>query len=480
MLHKLLAHILLAVVIAALFLPADLNAQQNPVDLQVRSALYGSSQRSLPFWLHSNRDGKVDSSGINWINEVRMSRNLFDNGNLSVEAGGNLVGRLSKESSAHFNELYLHADLGGYRLSLGRFIDPIGLNNHELSVGSMMVSRNATPVPKISISTPEFLDVPFTGGHLQYKGMFNHGRLEDGRFVSNALLHQKYFYLRVNAGRFSGTGGLIHNVVWGGTHPRFGSLPQSFGDFLRVVTGQAAESDGAPGNDLANVIGNSVAAYEFGLQYNHQQYTASITRLFYLEDKVSTRFRSPWDGVWAFNFSTEQKDRFITDVIYEHINTIQQDAKPSEGRGRAMYYHNDVYRSGWTYNEQVLGLPLILFNPEDLYLEEGSNIKNNMIIAHHIGAGGTIAESLGYKLLATYSRNYGHNPDRLPPEELNREQRRTDQYSLYLGLEYRLPGVEHLALTFSLAGDLGQLYETNTGLGLGISWKPFLSNKETK
>ena len=451
----------------------DTDSGASPLNLQVKSAVYGSSQGALPFWLHSNRDGKVDSSGVNWINEIGFRTGLFDYGRLSVDAGANLVGRLSGNSSAHFNELYLHADFGGYRLSAGRFINPIGLNNHELSVGSMMVSRNATPVPRISLHTPEFLDVPFLNGHLQYKGMFSHGRLEDSRFVSNALLHQKYFYLRVNAGKWSGTGGIIHNVVWGGEHPRFGQLPQSFSDFLRVVTGKAADSNSnAPGIDIGNVIGNAIAAYEFGLRYEHEQFTASLTRLFYLEDKVSARFRSPWDGVWGLNFSAKERNRFVTDFIYEHINTKQQDAKPFQGRGRANYYDNAAYRSGWTYHNQVLGLPLILFNTEGLYDEQTKSIRNNIIIAHHFGMKGAFSKQLRYRLFATYSRNYGFNPFRDKEIRLDLDARRTDQYSLYLGLQYELPNVKGLELSASVAADTGQLYEDNIGLGVGFVWKP--------
>lgn len=460
--------------------PEGLQAQDSPAENEsfkttfgVQSSVYGASAESLPFWFYTNVDGKIDPQSTNWLNQVSLTHHLLDQSSFTVDIGGNAVFRLSDNSSMHFTSLYLRAKAYGLQLDAGRFYQPIGLNNHELSIGSMMVSRNAIPVPRISLSTDGFNAVPFTEGYLEYKGLFTHGWMEEDRRVSNPFLHQKYLYLKVNVGPLSGIGGFVHNVIWGGTSPTLGKLPQSFADFLRVVTGRAASpNSNAPGADIENVIGNSVAAYDFGLIYNHDRYTLSLTRMFYLEDKLSTRFRSPWDGVWGLNLVFNDEDRWLSAFTYEHINTKNQDAKSWELIGRRNYYGHGQYP--WVYEDRTLGIPLILF--------DGTAITNNVLLGHHMGLKGQIVPALNYSAFFTYSRNYGiqHDwissgnfDDSIPKDRediIPREQFRKDQYSMMLGLNYQPPRFESITFNLKVSTDIGELYEDNIGVMAGVSW----------
>ncbi|MFH5831628.1 capsule assembly Wzi family protein [Halalkalibaculum sp. DA384] len=438
----------------------------------LRSSVYTATEGELPFWFYSGMDGMVDPGSTNFLNEISFGHTIFQNDKSSFNAGGHALLRWSGESAILFPQLYLSGRAFGLKLDIGRFPQPIGLNNHALSVGSMMVSRNATPLPKISISTPEFRNVPFAGGYLQYKGMFSHGWFEKDRHVERPYLHQKYLYLRVNVGPLSGTGGIIHNAQWGGVDPDRGQLPQSFGDYIRLVAGRGADEDSnAPGGEKSNVIGNSVAAYEFGLLYRHESYRLHLTRLFYLEDKVSTRFRSPWDGVWGINLEFEDQNRWLNALTYEHVNTKNQDAKSWELIGRRDYYDNFVYGSGWTYENRTLGIPLILF--------DGTTITNNVLVGHHLGMGGAFWDRrLSWRSLLTWSRNYGvqddwieQGGDSIPndrPDITPRDQFRREQYSLMMEFRYALEGLDIL---LKLGADAGEQYSDNLGLMLGINWQ---------
>lgn len=449
------------------------DSQANTTRYDFSSSLYSAGGSSLPFWMHSNINGKVDPSGVNWLNELSAEHRLLSNKDLSASLGGQAVFRLSENSTAFLPRLYLRIEGYGYQLDLGRFDQPIGLNNHELSSGSMMVSHNAVPVPKISISNPDFMDVPYADGYLQYKGMFSHGWFEEDRHVESPYLHQKYLYLRLNIGSWSGTGGILHNVQWGGTDPDRGPLPRSFNDYVRVVTGLGADEDSnVPGGEVSNVIGNSVAAYEFGLQYEHETFIASLTRLFYLEDKVSTRFRSPWDGMWGANLEIEDGN-WLKAVTYEHINTKQQDARSDQLIGRANYYNHSIYGSGWRYEGRTLGTPLILFEDDFPF--------NNVLVGHHAGVKGKIANRLEYQTLLTYSRNYGNQRDwvrnggsrHIPKDSDNiipREQFRKDQYSVLMELGYDVRSIRGLSMDLKLSADLGELYEDRLGVMLGFRW----------
>lgn len=449
------------------FIPHLSNAQHKDLNYFYRTAFYGSIEGELPFWFGANVNGKVDQGSSNFINELGFTGTIIDKSDFSLSAGTNLVFRLSEDESLHFTELYTTANYHAFQLDIGRFNQPIGLNNHSLSIGSMMVSKNAIPITKIAVSNPEFVGVPFTDGVLEYKGMYSHGWFTGDRFVEDTYLHQKYLYLKFNIGDFSGIGGIVHNAMWGGTseNPDVGRLPQSFADYLRVITGSSADPDSdAPGGEISNALGNSLAAYEFGGTYENAQLKLSLTRLFYLEDSVSRRFRSPWDGVWGLNVQFKQENRLVNGITYEHINTRRQDSRSFQARGRANYYNHFVYRSGWSNYGRVNGIPLITYNSED------DRIDNNILVGHHMGITGYLSNHLGYKFFGTYSRNYGVVGGKVPPETIDFPSRRQDQYSFLLKLDYDVPGVEGLQVNLSLASDMGEMYNDNTGAMLGITW----------
>ena len=446
------------------------NAQDKNFNYSFESQFLAGSTDKLPFWLHTNKNGTVDRNGTNFINLLDIESDVYTRGSLTVTANSNAVFRLSERESVHFSELNLHAEYKDFYFDIGRTPQPIGLNNHDLSVGSMMISNNAMPVPKVSVGTHSFTDVPFADGVVQYNGSFSHGWFKDDRYIDKAYLHQKYFYLRLNIENFSGIGGIIHNVLWGGEHPSYGRLPQSFGDYIRVITATGAdEKSDVPSGEISNVIGNSLAAYEFKAQYNFEEYKISATRLFYLEDGVSRRFRSPWDGVWSLNITMDDPSSFISGFTYEHINTKQQDAKPGQEFGRASYYNHYIYRSGWSHYNRIIGLPLFNYNTET------ERIDNNIIVGHHIGLKGEIGTNLKYKVFGTYTRNYGIGKGKAPRGTIDFEERREDQYSFLMETEYQLPGNENIQLLLSTAFDTGAFRSESLGAMFGIRWQNVFS-----
>jgi hypothetical protein len=333
----------------------------------------------------------------------------------------------------------------------------------------MMVSRNAPPVPKIKLFTPSFVDVPFTDGHVQVRGRWSDGLLSADRTVERARLHQKTLYLKINVGPLAGSGGLVQNTIWGGK-----GQSNELVDYLHLFVGSQAGTE----QDL-NRVGNTVSAYDFALQYAMDDWRLRATRLFYLEDSVSMRFRSPWDGMWSLGLQRTNGQGWINGVLYEHVNTIKQDAPSGVPRGRASYYNHFIFESGWIYEGTVLGNPLIVFSPAE------DQVVNNMIVAHHLGVRGAPADGLGYSVRLTYSRNYGICEDRIvtgtcnigayepiPPNQQVRPRGklREDQYSLFGEIRYHLSGAPSLQLVGSVAADVGEAYGTRWGLRIGLRW----------
>jgi hypothetical protein len=455
--------------------PIVLNAQERNISYGIETSVYASAD-DLPFWFYANSDGVVDPASNNLISRFYSYYTSETANSIRVQTGFDVYSRFSEQNALFFNELYGSIGYGFLNLNAGRFYDPVGLNDDDLSMGSMEVSRNATPIPKIQLETNGFTNVPFTQGYLQFDTMLSHGWFEEDRVVTNAYLHQKYFYLKVNYKMLEGIGGIIHNVMWGGTHPRYNKLPSSFSDYLRVLTGfGAADEKETPGGEIDNSIGNAVAGYDFRLNVNLDKFQFKAYRLFYLEDKVSTRFRSPWDGMWGAGVEFNDPNSFLSEILWEHMNTKRQDSFDFEPRGTASYYRHFIYQSGWTYEGNILGNPLLLNRPVPNFGSH-DNITNNIIVAHHIGIKGRPTERLFYKSFFTYSRNYGtvvdqgddppYEPPYIPLSEL-----RMNEFSTLLNAEYLLIPEYGLSLTGGVAWDIGDLYgENRFGFQIGIRW----------
>ena len=75
------------------------------------------------------------------------------------------------------------------------------------------------------------------------------------------------------------------------------------------------------------------------------------------------------------------------------------------------YYNHYIYQSGWTNNGRVIGNPLFTLGKNIGRYSNGVYIINNRLKAHHFGFLGSIFEKINYKILFTYSENFGTYPD---------------------------------------------------------------------
>ena len=458
-------------------------SQGRDIHFQAYSSIYVSSNET-PFWHYANTRGMIrQGSSFNHLTGISAELPFRENAaGFNFSLGTEVINRFSDTgNSFHFQQIYGKVEYGIFRLSAGRFHETLGLGMGILSSGSMIQSWNATPVPKIKLETREFTDIPFTDGFFQFYAHYSDGFLESGRVVPSPGLHQKSLYLRFSIGDFTGTGGILHNVMWGGGESPRGPRPKSFSDYLRIVFSRSAdpESD-ATGGEINNRLGNTVGAYDFAAQYETEQFIIEATRLFYLEDTPATKFRSPWDGTWSFGIKRKEEGHWINQIHYEHIHTINQDAKNEIPKGRANYYNHAIYQSGWSYYGNGLGNPLLTYD------RELGRITNNMIIGHHLGLSGTPTDRFSYRGMITYSRNYGICDQRISPGNCRQilsddsipdhvtllplKDFRQDQYLILLELDYLLSASQKIWLTASAAADFGDYTDNTRGIIIGIKW----------
>lgn len=463
------------------FPAADVSGQPTRLEYETQFFVTSATKTQLPFWLPTNQYGIIGREGPASYARLSGLLPLRSIGPFTYRAGADLLGRVSSDPALFFQQLYGDIYLGPFRLRGGRKQETAGGFPSSLSLGSMMVSENALPVTQISLSWPEWVSIPGTREFLSVKGRFAHGRFEGNRVVDRPYLHEKDFYLRLGLDQWGvhGWGGFMHFSTWGGTHrnPAFGKLPSSFSDYIRVVTGQGAASNSVIDGEIINAIGNSVAIYDFGLEIDLPSYKIRANRQFYLEDTVSLAFRNAWDGLWELSIHALEEKRLFQAILYQHVNTKRQGSQQFEldqgDFGTDNYYNHFVFASGWTHRGQTIGLPLILTSPD----YEG--VVNNIILGHHFGVEGWLADAGTYRLMFTASRNYGAR-SLLPAGSIDRVENTrfvvpVQQYSLLLELNTHRSERTNVQGFLKMAYDWGDLLpDNNFGFMLGLSYKGML------
>jgi hypothetical protein len=446
--------------------PVDAYSQSKELTYSVSAALTAATDDRMPFWLTANRRGRIDRYSNSALSQAFVDIPFTRNSGFDYNAGIELLGRASRRSTLTAHQLYGRVRYKPFQLTVGRVAHVSGITDTTLSVGSMMWSENAPPVPSISVSTPEFISIPGTKGWVHAKGYLAHGWMEPGRYVTEAYLHEKYFYLRLAPDGFPvhGYGGVVHNAIWGGISPARGPQRQSFADYLQMFAGYRPDSD-----NEAEALGNTVAIYDFALEWEGPV-DGLVYRQFYIEDKPGLIFRSPWDGLWGLSLGRgDDEQSFVDRIIWEHVNTRRQGARYDLGeqQGADNYYNHSIYLSGWTYRGRTIGTPLLFSDGRRM------GVVNNRLVAHHLGLRGYLPAELQYTVSLTYSRNYGARSVFAEEDGTRRVSGRTerrDQYSTRLSLERSVSDSSPLSFELTLAFDIGAVHPDNTGILLGFTY----------
>lgn len=444
-------------------------------ELGVRAAIEGR----LPFWLAANQWGRVDPKSTNgyvlldgrWERQPRAW--------LSYELGSELLARRAHDPSVHFVALYGQVRVGFLEAYAGRQRELVGTVDTLLSSGSPDVSPNATPIPKLVVRTSRYTSIPGMRGWVQFHGYWAHGWMRDARQVENAYLHQKYLYLRLGPGSWHAYAGLVHQAFWGGTsrNPSIGRLPQGLDDYFRTIFALNAGED-APLGEQIYIQGDHFGTYDFGFSLKGQRFALLVYRHFFYEDRDGLKFKNPQDGLLGLSL-WDRKGQWVERIVYEFLYTKRQSGPiaPGPGRGgpggRDNYYNHYLYRTGWTHYGRTVGSPL-MFAFEDQARRLTGGVENNRVVAHHLGLAGRLPPAWRYRLLATYSRNYGtyYGRDVLQqPNATYRFEPMPEQLSLLVVLDWQPQG-RSLAVQAALAADVGQLYPNNLGIALAIRYRP--------
>ncbi len=482
---------------------ATVSAQQltlkAPNSYQLEAGTYLSTSSKTPFWLRSNQYGIVPlNSPIGTFrgslradyDSSRTNRHKFDYG-YGLNLVANRASLVQDERAFLLPEAYLKVRLGVFEAYVGRRREVFGLADSTLSSGSYIWSGNALPIPKIQIAIPQFAPIGFTRGWVSVMGQFAHGWMNPSGYVSHSFLHQSSLYIRLGKAASSVRlfAGFNHQAVWGGVSPdlvktgltKTERLPASLSDYFHIVTGdQGASGDTASYTDfdLTNRVGNHLGTIDLGAEIDLTSYTLFLYRQSIYEDGSLFYLINIVDGLHGLRIRRNDPDALVQDIVVEFLNTTSQGGNQfviddPKKRGRDNYFNHAQFRDGWSYQHKTIGTPFITpaINADGTY-PYGTFTNNNRVHALHLGISGTwlkrptalLSGPLTYQSKFSVSRNFGTYQEPFPQPIY--------QFSGWISAVAPLRLLAGMALTTSLAYDVGGLYPSTLGLYIGLrkSW----------
>lgn len=443
--------------------------------LEVHNAAGGSSSGSLPWWMHVHRDGAFGQShggfaftGINA--KVRLPSYVGFTPRLSAS----LFGRLDDSASLVVNQAFVEFRRGTLNIYGGYRPENRGFTYYALSTGSLGLTRNARPMPKVGLEL-DYTDVPFTKGLMEVKGHFAHGWFESDRYTNGPLLHEKSSYLRLGGDMMVNFHvGLVHHALYGGSTPDFGDNPSSLSDYLTIVFGRGDDSV-IDAEDLA--LGDHLGIWDFALRAERNNTELMLYRHFIFETPQELKFSTIQDGLLGLGLRFNDKSWPVNGILFEHLYTRYQRGPVPAGllpgqSGQKDYYNHYIYIDGWTHFGRSMGTPLLLTSPD------GERVNNRRFASTrveslHLGIEGQPLSSLHYRLLLTHSRHFGTYRGRRLAYNSDQEyffDSEPTQFSAMIELKYRLPRWPQIDMMTAIALDRGEIYDDGIGLLLGLRY----------
>ena len=376
--------------------------------------------------------------------------------------------------------------------------------------GRLAWSGNARPVPGYTLSLRPWA-VPFTQERVWLFGSYGDYLTLDDRYTSDALLHAMQMGVRIRPMWWLDvSAGLDHYALWGGTHPENGPMPLTLSNYFRVCLGMHGTQD-ASHSDRVNVLGEQGGAEFIRLDWHlHPLWDLVFQHDIPYNDKSGMRFQNFPDGVNTLHLTRRYNDSsWVTDILYEYHYTMWQSGtrhdRPTTEEERAEldpsdpfhywnhilgggddYFNNGEYRTAWTYFGRTIGTPIFFptgthagtWDPSGMTL----GVENNRIKAHHFAIAGKLFRRAPYRLMLTYSRNYGiYSAPYTGESQWNHDPgtvKETPLRQVSCGMNGEIPLSRRLSfdacplsVLWGLYADRGELLPDNFGATLGLRWR---------
>ncbi len=490
-----------------------------------------SSGKLPALWQIANQEGRYNSvdptqtftsGGLELT--LKPSEMLFIKSNIELDYN-------SSNSEVWLHKGSIDANYNGWQLSAGLSLFDHILNSENQGVGSYLYGHNYRPIPRISFITVGYKKLPFTKGRIEFKGGITQGMIIKYQFnssITDYWLHEKYGYVRYNGGKIKPYAGINHSALIGG-ELNGSKIPI---DFWASFFAKGSAKIG--GGEETNAAGAHMGLFDFGFELKTLQGGIHIYYQIPFADKsgmniprdnsdhilgvdwkpsnlkwlktltvewIQTTYQSGngmpdpiLNGELIFPHQIADYDQFMLDKFgvsqptpftYKQVLQYLKDNinQGHEFGGRDDYMNNGMYYLGWSYNNQIMGMPLNLTNNQlsiiypDMTFLGGLFIANNRFNAIHIGGTGIITPNLDWTLKLTYSKNFGSYSNQYPGRYTWTETENyyfkggKTQYYAIAGINWLLKPPIPIQLSLNIAKDWGDIYHTTT-LSTGITYKP--------
>lgn len=392
-----------------------------------------SGGEHTPLWLTANKQGLSSVKKNNGYLRAGIFRSLETDKRLSYAFGLDIAAAYNFTSAFIIQQAYVDLKYRCLRLTIGSKEYTAELKNQYLTSGGLTYSGNACPIPQIRIGIPEYALVPGTKGWLYIKGHVAYGMYTDdnwqedfaapgSKYTEHVLYHSKAFFVKVgNKEKFPliFKGGLEMYAQFGGNAFVGGEkidMPNGIKDFFKVFIPSAGGND-TPQAEQANIYGNHVGSWNFSLAYHLKKWNIRAYYEHFFEDASQMFVQYGWKDCLTGVEITFPKNSFIGSLVYEYLCTRDQSGPvfhdhtetiPDQISAVDNYYNHYIY-TGWQHWGMGIGNPLLV---APLYNNDGSiSFKSNRVKGHHLGFMGQPTEELGYRVLLSYTRNWGTYSD---------------------------------------------------------------------
>ena len=422
-----------------------------------------------PFWMHNRQYAKVSASPQSVGLQLGASKSFHHQNkwfDYSFGVSG-LVRNNGDSTDLYFHEIYAQARVLIFDAIIGSKEEQTGVEDASLSSGGFLFSRNARPLPRVTVGMLNYQPIPFTKGYAEIRGALSQGWFRDDMAIADVLLHHKYAYFR-----FGGKlpvhlqYGFEHVAQWGGEsqNAQIGNQPTGIKNFIDIFLGRSGGSD-ATLSDQINTLGNHIIGQSLRLDIQLSDYEWGMYWQIINEEppirKIGDTMNTP-DGLWGVSLRNKNFP-FVKGILYEYMNSTDQSG-PFHDRDGIVYGGNDSYflgqyPAGWSYYSRTIGTPLIT---SPLYNKDGKiYTTNNRVQAHHFGIEGDVY-GFNYRMLATFSKNYGNTSVYLSESLLKRNT------SLMLEMNKKVERLWNTELGCTLGMDKGDLFGNNYGVQLSV------------
>jgi hypothetical protein len=434
-----------------------------------------------PFWVHANQYGSVPVYGNFGLADVGIYKvyNPHNPRTLQWSAGIQAIASYGKTENVFLSDAYLAAKVNIFEILAGQQRMVSGLMDTTMSSGSLAMSNNARPIPRVQISIPKYFPLYFTNDFVSFKFAYSDGYLGPSDInygsvsrVPESFFHQKSLYIRLGnpKDRYKAYVGVNHQAVWGGeaeTTP-IRELSRSTA-YLYTIIGKTVDY---------RKIGNHFGTVDIGGEWKGKDWsyfvyrqniyeTGSLFKIINFSDGLNgislKRLKARPKGATYFRFES-----FLLEVLG---TKNQVNKNPLSGLvifEKGNYYNSYLFTRGWSYYGAGIGTPLIpsaSLTRSDLPRSSSEFTNNNRLWAFHTGI---TASWLDLKLAfkGTYSRNSGSFISSFGSVK--------QQVSVMLSAEKNLKFLKGSSVFGNVTSDYGDLYEHSTGLMIGFRKSGFL------